>query len=316
MKISSQISRRTFLQWITFSTAGFTLSQAGIPRLIKTLQAQISDSSILWIQASGDLGCSCSVLNSVYPSIKEVLLGKIVSTHQLTLNFHPTLMASSGDKAVKILEDSFKSQDKEHILIVEGAISVKDDGSFCIIGENKDQYLSALDVIIKLAKNAKVVIALGTCASYGGISSILPDSGMCIGVSLLLKQKGIKTSVINVPGCPVHPDWFIGTLASILLYGLPKKREVDEKGRLKLFFGKSIHDQCHRRGDFNAGRYALSYGEEGCLLKLGCKGPITFGDCPKRLWNGGTNWCVGAGKECTGCTEPNFPEKEKIILRT
>jgi hydrogenase small subunit len=85
--------------------------------------------------------------------------------------------------------------------------------------------------------------------------------------------------------------------------------------RPKAFYGKLIHDNCPRRAYFDAGQFARHPGEPGCLYELGCKGPVTYADCPLRLWNGGVNWCIGAGAPCIGCVEPNFPDKLQPMFK-
>ena len=111
-----------------------------------------------------------------------------------------------------------------------------------------------------------------------------------------------------------HPDWIVGTIASVLLKGLPSADDLDAVLRPKAFYGQLIHDNCPRRGYFDAGRFARHSGEPGCLYELGCKGPVTYADCPTRLWNGGVNWCVGSGAPCIGCVEPGFPDKLQPML--
>ncbi|MBI5287226.1 MAG: oxidoreductase, partial [Deltaproteobacteria bacterium] len=157
-------------------------------------------------------------------------------------------------------------------------------------------------------------IALGTCAAYGGIPAGAPNPTGNKGVADFLKGEKIKTPVINIPGCPPHPDWFVGTVADILLFGLPKPGKIDKEGRPKAFYGKTIHDSCQRRSYYEEGKYAEKFGDEGCMIRLGCKGPDTHADCPIRLWNSGVNWCVGAGSICQGCTEPGFPDKFSPIF--
>jgi len=124
----------------------------------------------------------------------------------------------------------------------------------------------------------------------------------------VLDAKGIDKPLVNIPGCPPHPDWFVGTVASILLNGLPKAEDLDDNLRPLAFYGKLIHENCPRRAYFDEGKFAKKPGDEGCLYELGCKGPITYADCPLRRWNNGTNWVIGAGAPCNGCTQPEFPD--------
>ena len=93
-----------------------------------------------------------------------------------------------------------------------------------------------------------------------------------------------------------------------MLKGLPGADELDDLGRPLAFYGQLIHENCPRRASFDEGKFAKKAGDEGCLYELGCKGPITYGDCPTRLWNSGVNWCVGSGAPCAGCTQPEFPD--------
>ena len=125
-----------------------------------------------------------------------------------------------------------------------------------------------------------------------------------------LREQSIATPVINIPGCPPHPDWLVGTLVAVALYGLEAvAATLDELSRPTMFYGKCIHETCPRRADFDAARFARKFGDPGCLYELGCKGPVTFADCPTRMWNSGTNWCIGAGSPCHGCVEPDFPDR-------
>jgi hydrogenase small subunit len=124
----------------------------------------------------------------------------------------------------------------------------------------------------------------------------------------VLSAEGIKTPLVNVPGCPAHPDWIVGTIASLLLQGLPGEDALDEYLRPKAFYGQLIHENCPRRAYFDEGKFAEKLSDPYCLYELGCKGPVTHADCPTRLWNNGVNWCVGSGAPCIGCVEPTFPD--------
>jgi hydrogenase small subunit len=118
-----------------------------------------------------------------------------------------------------------------------------------------------------------------------------------------------KEKIINLPGCPVHPDWLVGVITTLLISG--KVPPSDNLGRPNMFFEKTIHYNCPRRPAFEEGKFVSDFNsdeakKEYCLLKAGCKGQYTFGDCPKRGWNNRTNWCIGAGAPCSGCTQPEF----------
>jgi len=248
-----------------------------------------------------------TLLNSPDVAVRSVLLDEIVPGKHVNLRFHPTLMAASGKPAVEILLGS--AAKKDYVLVVEGAVSAAEGGAFGGVGEKDGKHIPMTEAVTDLAKAAVAVIALGSCAAYGGIPAGEPNVTGCRGVSEYLKTRGVKTPVVNVPGCPPHPDWFVGTVAGVLLGGLAAIGELDEIGRPKLFYGELIHENCPRRPDFDAGKFARKIGDSGCLYLVGCKGPVTSADCPKRMWNGGTNWCVGANGPCSGCVEPEFPDK-------
>jgi hydrogenase small subunit len=246
------------------------------------------------------------VINTIHPSIKNVILEQVLPGHQLILAYHGTLMAATGSLSVETARATARNFPKKYILVIEGAIPTAQAGRYGVIGEENGHPVTMLHWAESLGR---------TCAAYGGLSSAAPNPSGCKGVSEVFTDLGITTPVINIPGCPCHPDWFIGTVAKILLYGMPQPKELDEQGRMKLFFGRSVHNRCMNRDYMDEGIFASTFGEEGCLLELGCKGPFTNADCPIRLWNGGVNWCVNAGAPCIGCTEKGFPDAHSPIYQ-
>jgi hydrogenase small subunit len=218
-------------------------------------------------------------------------------------------MLSQGDTAIRNLEKPHK----DFVLAVEGGVPTKEGGIYCTQGEIDGQPVPVKDWVEKLSKEAAAVVAIGSCSTNGGIPAATPNPAGVKGVLEFL-GKAYKSKlglpVINVPGCPPHPDWMIGTIANALLsaadlYPLPK---LDSHNRPIQFYGKVIHDDCPRRGYYDTGVFAKNHGDKECLSKLGCKGPITHGDCNSRKWNNGLTSCVISGCFCIGCTEPGFPE--------
>ncbi len=273
---------------------------------------------IIWIQGAGCTGCSVSVLNTVSPRIQNLLLDELVPGHQLNLMFHATIMAGQGEPVIEVLKDTEENRKGGYILVVEGAIPTAEGGAYGSIGERAGKHLTVQQSVEELGKNALLTIALGTCAAFGGIPAAKPNPTACKGVKAVFDAKGIETPVVNIPGCPTHPDWFIGTV-SVILFSGAEALDLDQLGRPKLFFGQLIHENCPRRADFDKGKFAQKLGEPGCLYKVGCKGHYTYADCPLRQWNNGVSWCVKAGSPCIGCVEPEFPDGtspmyEKITL--
>ncbi len=199
------------------------------------------------------------------------------------------------------------------VLLVDGATATAADGFYCSIGETEaGEPITGYSLIRDLAGDAAAVLAIGTCSSFGGIPAASPNPTGCVSVGALLGREGIPTPVVSIPGCPPHPDWIVGTVATVLLGGV-EALNLDEHGRPAAFFGPLIHDNCTYRGHYDRGDFAEHFGDHGCLLKLGCKGPVTNADCPLRKWNNGTSWCIEAGHPCIGCTEPDFPYETSLF---
>lgn len=268
----------------------------------------IKEIPLVWLPASACTGCSVSLLNSNDPSVKNILIDQIIPGVHINLRFHPTLMAGSGNQIIQALENTSVEKKGSYILVVDGSIPMAEDGKFCVMGERNGKPVTIATRLEELAQNCLAILAMGTCAAFGGIPAATPNPTNCHPVQKVIKDRGIDKPLINIPGCPPHPDWFVGTVANILLNGLPTASDLDDNLRPLAFYGKLIHENCPRRAYFDEGKFAKKPGEDGCLYELGCKGPITYADCPLRRWNRGTNWVIGAGAPCNGCTQPEFPD--------
>jgi len=290
-------SRREFLKLCAASAAGWGISQVYIPEVAQALErAAAGNPPVIWVHGAGDDGCLVSVLNTTHPSIADVLL-KII-----TVQYNPTIMASAGEMAISHLYKTSEEKKGQFILVVEGAIPTKDNGIYCTIGEKKGKHITMLEAVKDLGPKAKAVIALGACATHGGIPAGKPNPTGAKGVRDIL---GKQATVINIPGCPVHPDWFVGTLVHLIMYGIP---ELDDRARPKMFFADTIHQNCPNYSYYIDGKFASKFGEKGCLIMLGCKGPETHSDCPLRRWNNATEWCIGVAAPCIGCCSLDFPD--------
>jgi [NiFe] hydrogenase small subunit len=164
------------------------------------------------------------------------------------------------------------------------------------------------DINKEVLTGAKAVVAYGTCACFGGVPAAAPNPSGCKGVNECFSKLGINA--INIAGCPPNPLNLVGALAA-LLSGV--NLELDSLNRPKAFYGHTVHELCERLPHFEAGEFAPSFNSEEarngwCLYKLGCKGPMTYNNCPKALFND-ESWPVAAGHPCIGCSEPNFWDK-------
>ena len=278
----------------------------------------VKELPVIYLQTAACSGCAVTMLNSASPTIKNVLIDQLAPGVHINLKFHPVVMAAAGDMAIQVMEDTAKRQKDGYVLVVDGAVPTADGGVYGAIGERNGKPVTMVQWVTELSADAMAVIAMGTCASFGGIPAAPPNPTGCTSVQKVLAAQGIIKPLINIPGCPPHPDWFVGTVAGIILNGFPKAEDLDDFLRPKAFYGKLIHENCPRRAYFDEGKFAKKFGEDGCLYELGCKGPITHADCPLRRWNSGTNWVIGAGAPCNGCTQPEFPNEtapfyEKLV---
>jgi len=330
-----KITRRDFLKATAAIGGALTLRASGLLQLQKVLAAEGGAPPVIWLQGQSCTGCAVSFLNSVYyTTVDDLLINK------LDVRFQSNVMAAAGDLAVESAE--MTRSEGGYILVVEGSTPAGANGEYCHLWEG----MTMLEAIKTFAPAADIIIALGTCASYGGIYAATPNPTDAMGVNDALNYLGLQATVINIPGCPAHPDWLVGTVALLLNGQMPV---LDEFGRPEDFYKHTVHSKCpnkvkldafmeqygmtgdnlkmdfNRDGEVNDVDSAIladaGYGlkaemlsESGCLRPLGCKGPDTHADCPIRKWNTagageqGVNWCVDARSVCIGCTEPTFPD--------
>ena len=324
------MSRREFLKLAAAAGAAATVNLTVLEKAL----AGNGDPRVIWLQGQSCTGCSVSLLNSVnLMTVDELLIDTI------NLEYHSTLIAAAGDLAfsratglhpsltelsafgsewlqmgsdldfdldgngVVNFIDFAKLAAQGYVLVVEGSIPLGAAGRFCHAGGE----MTMLEAFDRFSEKATHIIAIGTCAAYGGISGANPNPTGAVGVQETLDYLGRSKPTVNIPGCPAHPDWFVGTVAALLAGETP---ELDMDGRPVAYFGNLVHPNCPLRLRPKASKL----GQTGCLLDLGCKGKQTCADCPQRKWNSsgpgqsGVNWCIGAGNPCLGCTEPGFPD--------
>jgi hydrogenase small subunit/[NiFe] hydrogenase small subunit len=249
---------------------------------------------VVWLHFQECTGCTESLLRASHPDIGRLILDII------SLDYHETVMAAAGHQAEQNLDDAVKNYKGKFICVVEGAIPTKDDGIYCKVGGR-----TALEILEDTATHAAAIIAIGTCAAYGGIQAAAPNPTGAKGVQEIVSS----VPVVNVPGCPPNPVAFLGTVLHFLTF--KRLPATDRLGRPLFAYGRRNHDHCERRAHFDEGRFAEEFGDAGhmagyCLYKVGCKGPETFANCPAARFNDVDVWPVSVGHGCVGCTEPNF----------
>ncbi|MBO8169585.1 MAG: hydrogenase small subunit [Thermoanaerobacteraceae bacterium] len=288
------LTRREFLK-LCAAGASVSLVSVLLPDLALAAKSGAIDKlPVIWIELGSCTGDSISLANTMDPSQKK-LFSEIID-----LRYHWLHMAAQDGQSVKALEDTVQRDKNRYILVIEGSVVTADQGKYNYILQKNGSLKTGIDMLKYLAEHARWVMPVGSCATWGGPAAAYPNPAGCKGVAEVIHRP-----VINVPGCPAHPDWTVGTLYHLINYGEP---ELDSAYRPKIFFGRTVHDRCTRRQYFENGIFARNPGEESCMYLLGCKGPVTYADCPVRQWNDHVNWPVEASSPCIGCTSPEFPD--------
>ena len=289
---SQGVSRRSFMKFCATTASMMALPPAMIPMIAKALE-NARRPSVIWLSFQECTGCTESLTRAHTPSLESLIFESI------SLDYHHTLQAASGEAAEAAREAAMEENFGNYLLVVDGSIPLDNPGYSTIAG------ISNLEMLTESAKGAAAIIAVGTCATYGGIPHANPNPTGAVSVKDIIKDKPI----INVPGCPPIPVVITGVLAHYLTFGsIP---ELDHIGRPKAFYGQSIHDRCYRRPFYDKGKFAETFDDEGakkgwCLFKLGCRGPTTYNACATTKWNNGTSFPIESGHPCLGCSEPDF----------
>ena len=293
---ASGVSRRSFLQLCStlLVTAPVGLALTGKKSVLQIAEAigKTKRPSVIWLHFQDCTGCTETLLRTSAPDVAHLILDVI------SLDYHETIMAASGAQAEAALRKAVAENSGKFVLVVEGAIPTKRDGRYYEMGGRP-----GIEVLQEVAAESAAVVAIGSCASWGGVPSADPNPTGAVGVSSVVSGK----PVINLPGCPPNPYNLLAVVLEYVTMG--KLPALDDQGRPRFAYDRVIHDNCPRRAHFDAGEFALAFGDEGhrqgwCLYKLGCKGPVTHASCSTRHFNEIPGvWPIGIGAPCFGCTE-------------
>jgi hydrogenase small subunit len=290
-----KVTRRDFLKYCLGSAAVLGLNSSVIGRLEETLAAG-GGPPVIWLAGANCTGCTVSLANRISTSHPTDVADLLVNT--IDLAYHPNLMGAAGDLAVSALRDASSGP---FVLVVEGGIPTAFGGHTAMLWTEAGVEVTAQSAVMDLAPRAAAVVCVGTCSSFGGIPAAAPNP---TGIKSVSSLTGVNT--FNIPGCPAHPDWIIGTVAQLLAGSPPA---LDSLRRPTAYYGSIVHNNCPRNGRDWASTFGV---QDLCLRAMGCKGPNTHGNCQgsagKGIWNNATNWCVGANSICLGCTESGFPD--------
>ena len=275
--------------------------------------------NILWLQASGCGGCTMSLLCAEAPGVFDLFEGA-----GLSLLWHPALSIETGGEVRALLGRVESGAQPLDILCVEGAIARGPAGT------GRFQMLSGtgrsmLDWVTALAPLAGHVVAVGTCAAYGGVTSAGENPTDAVGLQYDGAHRGgilpggfrarQGLPVINVAGCPTHPDWVTETLL-LLASGDLTEASLDPMGRPRFYADHLVHHACPKNEFYEYKASATHLSEIGCMMEhLGCIGTQAVGDCNIRSWNGEGS-CTRAGYPCIACTAPEFEEPGHSFVET
>lgn len=301
------VSRRDFLRFCGTLTAMLGLSEAYAPQVAHALEVALPQprKPVIWLGLGLCTGCTESMAQIGYPDVPTVVLDL------LSINYWETVTMASGESAEKAKQDTIDAGG--YIAVVEGTVMEGADGNTLRIAGK-----TGLEHLREVASKADAIVAVGSCAVDGGWVRGRPNPAGGTGVKDVAGKLGFAGKpLINIPTCPVNPEWIVAVVVDALLLG--KLPELDEIGRPKLFFGSSIHDNCPRRGHFENGEFVTEFGtpEEAkgyCLYKVGCKGPQTYTSCPITRWNRKQSWCVESGSPCIGCGNLNWTDNDAPFL--
>lgn len=290
-----RFSRRAFIGWSAGITAALMLPPIFQSKVAEAAEL-MSRLPVIWLEGQDCAGCTESLLRATTPTVSELVL------QSWALQYHETLMVAAGFQAEQALAAAAKTYAGKYVLVVEGSIPNGANGGYCTVGAAGQTFVEKLK---SLASSATAVVAVGNCATFGGIPAAHPNPTGAVQTSDVVT--GVP--VVNIPACPFNPDNLVGTVIHYTLTG--SWPTLDSLLRPTWAFGTLIHDNCPRRAHFDAGEYVEQWGDSAaqanfCLYKMGCKGPQTYNNCPAIGYNENTSWPIRSGHGCIGCSQPQF----------
>ncbi|MFN2455244.1 MAG: hydrogenase expression protein HypE [Pyrinomonadaceae bacterium] len=280
---------------------------------------------VFWLAGMSCDGCTVSVSGATEPALEDLLTGSIPGV-PLVLLHHYVLQLESGDHYIRTLELAEQGKlEGPYVLVYEGSIPDESltEGCSPFAGEgslplwvpsDQRRRVATAEWMKRLSPGAAASIAIGTCATWGGIPAAYGNvTGSMSLMDFLGKdyRSALGLPVINIPGCAPVGDNFTDAVQAILLFlqGLGPLPEFDELGRPAWQFSETVHRHCVRAGYYEEGVFAKEYGDKECLVELGCWGPVVQCNIAERGNVDGHGGCMQMGGICIGCTMPGFPDK-------
>ena len=278
-----------------------------------------------WLSGMSCDGCTISAVGATEPSVEELLTGALPGIPMVVLHHYATAI-ESGDHFTHAMERAERGElGHPYVIVYEGSIADETlttrgepwaaEGALPTWGPSGERRrVPTAEWVRRMAPGAAAVIAIGTCATWGGIPA---SAGNPTGAMSMMDFLGrdyrsaFGLPVVNVPGCAPLGDNFTEVVASLLLF-LNKQAplpEFDELGRPAWLLGDTVHRHCPRAGWYEEGTFAHEYGDKECLVEVGCWGPVVNCNITERGAVGHMGGCMVAGGPCIGCTMPGFPDK-------
>ena len=265
--------------------------------------------NLLWLQSGGCGGCSMSLLNADTPDFSALL-----DSLGIHLLWHPSLSLASGQELLTLLDDCEQGRTRLDVLCLEGAVlrGPHNTGRFHRLAGTDQTMMQWLQ---RLSRVARHVLAVGSCAAWGGVSATGNNATQACGLQFDDEHPGGLLGsdyraagglpVVNVAGCPTHPGWVTDTLMALAANALGPQ-ELDSLNRPRLYADQLVHHGCTRNEYYEFKASAVKPTDLGCMMEhMGCKGTQAHADCNIRLWNGEGS-CIRGGYACVSCTEPGF----------
>jgi hydrogenase small subunit len=224
------ISRRAFLKFCSSlmiaAPFGLAITDMKTPEAVAQVLGKVIRPPVIWLEFQDCTGCTETLLRTSHPGVDDLILNII------SLEYHETLMAGAGAQAQETLAQAMHDYAGKYVCVVEGSIPTGDKGVYM-----KSAGRTGMEVLADVAGKAAAIVAIGSCASWGGIPSADPNPTGAVGVADLLPQK----TIVNIPGCPPNPYTLLGVVLQFADSGtLP---ELDGDRRPKFAFDRHIHDQ-------------------------------------------------------------------------
>ena len=286
--------------------------------MIEISHAETRKPTLLWLQSGGCGGCTMSLLNAEQPTLFDAL-----DDMGIDLLWHASLSAG-GTPLPQLLEEIENDQRQLDLLCVEGAVMTGPDGTGLFHRLSGTDH-TMMQVIEQLAAKAKTTFAIGSCTAFGGINRSNNNPAEATGLQFsgelpdgLLGpdyRSGSDLPVVNIAGCPAHPDWILQSLQMAVL-DLLGSDKLDELQRPRFYADHLVHHGCPRNEFYEYKASAAEPGQQGCLMEnLGCKATQAHADCNIRSWNGSGS-CPKAGYACINCTAPAFESPGHAFMQT